>query len=85
MVHDSNPGDIYADKDGRLWRVISYCAEPTVYMEAVEPDPPMDPNYAQQLQQIQSQPRTIELYRQKQRGGVNGLMWEGFKRIYRPE
>ena len=85
MVHDSNPGDIYVDKEGKLWRVILYCPEPTVTMEAVEPDAPLNPNYAQQMLQMQQQPKTVELYRQKKCGGVNGAMWEGFKRIHRQE
>lgn len=35
-VHDAQPGDIYADAQGKLWRVISVCAEPTVTVEEVE-------------------------------------------------
>jgi len=36
-VYDAVPGDLYADAQGKLWRVISVCPEPTVTVEEVEP------------------------------------------------
>ena len=35
-VRDAEVGDIYVERDGKLWRVIATCAEPTVHMEEVE-------------------------------------------------
>lgn len=64
-VHDAEPADVYADANGKLWRVVGTCREPTVIVEEVEPDPI---NHGRKI---------------RQSGGVSGLMWNGFKRIYR--
>lgn len=32
-VHDAHPGDIYRDREGRIWHVYAICPEPTVYVE----------------------------------------------------
>lgn len=42
-VHDAQPGDIYADRDGKLWRVISICGEPTVCVQEIESITPETP------------------------------------------
>lgn len=84
-MENCNPGDLYMDGNGRLWRVIGYCAEPSVTMEAVEPEEPMNPAYANQIASMAPAQTRISLYREKMSGGVNGLMWQGFKRIYKSQ
>ena len=64
-VRDSEPGDVFRDKHGRLWVVRSYCDQPSVYMERLIPaseEPRFGADYAQS-------------------GGVGGLMWEGFVKL----
>lgn len=65
-VHDAEPGDIYADSRGKLWRVAGTCHEPTVIMREIErPDHVCGAPF-QQLS-----------------GGVSGVMWKDWKRIFR--
>ena len=68
-VHDALPGDVYVDSCGKLWRCIAICDEPTRVFQAIEEDRRTAP--------------THEEFERK-RGGVSGLMWNDFKRIYRP-
>ncbi len=68
-VHDAEPGDIYVDKDGKLWRVVGVCKDPTVTVEEVEG----------------SIGRHGRIQKDHQNGGVGGLMWAGFRRIFRPD
>lgn len=42
-VHDAEPGDVYRDKRGELWRVRWVCREPTVCVERLSPDPFLEP------------------------------------------
>jgi hypothetical protein len=35
-VHDAQPSDIYVDANGKLWRVVMTCSDPTVTVEEVE-------------------------------------------------
>jgi hypothetical protein len=42
-VHEAEPGDLYVDHDGKLWRVVSVCGEPTVTVEEVENPSPRHP------------------------------------------
>ncbi len=37
-IHDAQPSDVYADQDGKLWRVVSICGEPTVCVQEIEPN-----------------------------------------------
>lgn len=64
-VHEAEPGDVYVDAHGKLWRVMGTCKEPTVTVVEIEPYDTRKPI--------------------RKNGGVSGLMWNGFKRIYRPE
>lgn len=41
-VHDAQPGDVYVDDAGKLWRVVGVCGEPTVIVEEVETKAPGD-------------------------------------------
>lgn len=61
-IHNSKPGDVFVDPEGKLWRVIGTCNEPTVHMREIEPRSITNP--------------------QDIRGGIGGLMWVGFKKIY---
>ncbi len=71
-VHDAEPGDVYVDEAGKLWRCVSICREPTVTMDEVEVG---DNNLA-----VNGVPA-----RARSSGGVSGLMWNGWKRIWRKE
>jgi hypothetical protein len=87
-VHDAEPGDIYVDNQGKLWRVVWKLDQPSVGVEEVEGRAPMPQSaYANQAAQAQAYqaPRPVELIRAQQSGGVSGCMWEGFKRIWRKE
>ena len=66
---DAKPGDIYADANGKLWRVAWCCDQPMVHMDAVE----------------QSQQYHGTGIVEHQQGGISGCMWDGFKRIWRKE
>lgn len=71
-MYKAEPGDVYVDANGTLWRVTSICREPTVNVESVEPE-----GYT-----VDDQSGEWEFVRTKKGGGVTGLMWDGFKRIY---
>lgn len=36
-INPQHPGEIYEDKDGGRWLVVSMCQEPTVTMQRIEP------------------------------------------------
>lgn len=80
-VHDSQPGDIYVDEMGKLWRVIGVWTEPTVEVEEVEPSGFVPGPDAIDITTGRQAEGTF--LRGRQFGGVNGLMWGGFKRIHR--
>lgn len=88
-VHDAEPMDIYADAQGKLWRCVGICREPTVIFEEVEghtPDPV--PAYLMNqsaLTNANATPPRVPIIKDRQSGGVTGIMWEGFKRIWRVE
>jgi len=88
-VHDAEPGDIYADGQGKLWRVVGICREPTVTVEEVEPsghssDQPsiLGLGAAQAMVGGITSPKG-SFIRQRKGGGISGLMWDGFQRIWR--
>lgn len=67
-MRDAEPGDIYVDGCGKLWRVVGVIREPSVTVEAVEHEfiiggAPQFP---------------------RRNGGVTGHMWHDFTRIHRP-
>lgn len=35
-VAEAQPGDVFVDEAGRIWKVMSKCDEPSVYMECLE-------------------------------------------------
>jgi hypothetical protein len=69
-VRDAKPGDVYVDSNGDLWRVQWTCASPTVGVV-----PLTDSAY----------PNSNSPGTEAMSGGVEGLLWEGFKRVYRRE
>lgn len=89
-VHDAEPGDIYADEQGKLWRIVGVCHQPTVIAEEVE-GTLNDPNAAQLLPNIGvalggqlGMPRA-QIVKARRSGGTGGLMWSGWKRIWRKQ
>lgn len=88
-VHEAKSGDVYVDATGKLWRCIATCTEPTVTFEEVEgrtPEPVSHLNAQVALMQTYPViPRRVPILKDRQSGGVRGLMWEGWKRIWRPE
>jgi len=70
-VHDAEPGDVYVDDSGKLWRCIR---PPKVSFEEVEAtDATMDCSGAWVMQ------------KQCREGALGDLMWNGWKRIWRKE
>lgn len=87
-IADAETGDIYVDKLGKLWRVVGVCREPTVTVEEVEGHLPTSPNLMQGAAAqafIATAPAAPQIIRARQSGGIGGLMWDGFKRIWRRE
>lgn len=85
-VHDAEPSDIYVDANGKLWRCVSTCSEPTVTFEEVEgrTQAPPDQMMAQAMQAAQYRsPPAPPIIKDRRSGGVAGLMWQGWKRIHR--
>ncbi len=78
-IHKAKPGDLFMDKYNKLWRVISVCAEPSICMEEVEPDP------QSRGPGVMPSMGLFGNYRTRKDGGISGLMWEGFKRIFSPD
>jgi hypothetical protein len=85
-VHDAQLDDIYVDKHGKLWRCVMTCHEPTVTFEAVEGYvPSSNPAANAAAQAMPYYPPSPQIVKPQQRGGISGLMFEGWKRIWRKE
>jgi hypothetical protein len=69
-VHDAEPGDIYLDARGCVWKVVGIWHEPVVDMVQID-----DPRTS--LLENGMRPHQL--------GGVSGLMWQGFTRIHRQQ
>ena len=85
----AEPMDIYADANGKLWRVVATCHEPTVTLEEVEPsghtsDPPADLPTGAQTWIGPIGPVKGSFIRRRMNGGMRGLMFNGFRRVLRP-
>lgn len=37
LEHGAEPGDLYVDDAGQVWKVLSYCPAPTVTLERLDP------------------------------------------------
>lgn len=42
-VHDAELDDVYVDEQGKLWRVVALCGEPTVHVQEIETSTPESP------------------------------------------
>lgn len=87
-VHDAEPGDIYADETGKLWRIVGVCHEPTVIAEEVEgtiddPNAPQPNYFGAAIAGLSLLPRRASIRKARQSGGIGGLMWAGWSRILR--
>lgn len=76
-VRDAQVGDVYVDQHGKLYQVTKTWREPTVSMKRYL----VSRDDAAYLGSDESPDNPGE---QIMHGGVSGLMWEGFRRIYRP-
>lgn len=88
-VHDAVPGDVYADEQGKLWRIVAVCHEPTVTAEEVEgtlhdPAVPMQLFVGAGVAQggQHGMPRA-QIVKARRTGATGGLIWSGWKRIWR--
>lgn len=93
-VEDAEPDDIYADANGKLWRIKSVYREPTVEAEEVEGtlNDPSAPKYpgagaAAMGGQLMGQFPTIRatIDKRLQRGFTGATIWAGWQRIFRRE
>lgn len=88
-MHDAELSDIYIDAEGKLWRCIATCNEPTVSFEAVEgyvqqPANNINAGAGQAVGGLYIQPQA-SIIKPRKTGGISGAMWNGWKRIHRPE
>lgn len=85
-VHDAEPGDIYVDSAGKLWRCMATCHEPTVTFEEVEGRVFAHNHHLAGVGQAYVGPAPPPpIIRDRRSGGVTGLMWDGWKRIFRKD
>lgn len=87
-VHDAEPGDIYTDASGKLWRIVAICHQPTVDAEEVEgtlfdPNAPQVPAAAAGVVGTQFGFVRATINKRRLSGGTSGLMWNGWQRIWR--
>lgn len=89
-VHDAEPGDIYTDESDKLWRIVGVCREPTVIAEEVEgtlrdpnKPPPLTSAAAVNMTNVGTFIRHAEIVKARKSGGMHGLMWTGWTRIWR--
>lgn len=94
-IAGSEPGDIYADENGKLWRILSVVREPMVEAEEVE-GTLHDPADAQQMSQYGGRDALIvggimgsvishrsSIVKHRRRGHLGADLWGGFVRIWR--
>lgn len=90
-IDDAEPGDIYADSNGKLWRILSVYREPTVEAEEVEGilNDPNTPRVnvlaaAAQGMVVQSfSPLRASIDKRKQKAFTGSNVWLGWQRIFR--
>lgn len=87
-VNDAEPMDIYVDSQGKLWRCVGVCRDPTVIFEEVEghtPEPVNNWAAAQGMGIVNANctPQRTPIIKDRKSGGVSGCMWNGWKRIFR--
>lgn len=87
-ITTAEPGDIYTDASGKLWRILSVVREPTVEAEEVE-GTLVDPNRPSELA-----PNTVGsalvqnteapyIHRRTKRADALNSRWNGWTRIWR--
>jgi hypothetical protein len=94
-VDDAETDDIYADVDGKLWRIISVVRQPTVIAEEVEgtlydPYAPYAPlayrpghvGPSQALNQA-TQVLPARIDKNRRSGPIGTPTWHGWRRIFR--
>lgn len=88
-VNDAEPGDIYADHNGKLWRIIAITHQPTITAEEVEgtlhdPNAPLPPNVgAGGIFWAGGMTPRATIQKARRTGGIGGLMWSDWTRIWR--
>lgn len=76
-VHDAKPNGIYADENGKLWRIIDVCPEPTV------PNAPFQENLGAAQGRVGNIMPPASLDKQRKPSGIRALMWNVWERIFR--
>lgn len=87
-VEDAETGDIYADANGKLWRITAVYREPTVEAEEVEgtlndPNAPKPYLGAAMGAMGQMPPLRATIDKRIQRGFTGATTWFGWQRIFR--
>lgn len=75
-VAQAIPGDVYADADGKLWRVQWVCQQPTACLVEIEVPPRYETNLYDTASMVRHQPPP-----EKKIGVVNAPIFDGFHRI----
>ncbi len=70
-IQDARPGDVFVDSDGQIYRVKARFNEPVIELAMI------DPVYPSSIAGNDLPPTM--------RGTIHAQMWDGFKRIYRPD
>ena len=91
-VNDAATGDIYVDAQGKLWRIISVCHEPTIVAEEVE-GTLEDPNHCAAPYAAAPAANLVwngghlsaRIRKTLRSGGVSAVIWHGWNRIWRPQ
>lgn len=86
-IADAQPGDIYADPSGKLWRILDVVAEPTIVAEEVEgvlddPNAPKLPMVGAQAM-IGGFPARASIRKHIHRAPTSSHVWFGWDRIFR--
>lgn len=84
---DTEPGDIFTDAGGKLWRVQSICHHPTVTLEEVEgtlhdPNKPVQFEIVTGIGLVSGQGGAAKIIKRTLSGAFAAMMWTGFSRIW---
>jgi len=92
-MRDAKPCDIYVDENGKLWRCMATCTEPTVTFEEVEGRTMSSNAQLSGLFRQSSQAQAMQsvanysppIIKDRKSGAIGASIWEGWRRIFRPE